>query len=241
MSVGVGRSLWSLSIFRYRVGMHVHGAPKRRSRYIRQYDTARATEPNEHIMISLCTGRRSSLINQSLVCSRVAAGPEILEPLIRVLRLVHIRRCSVEACDSIACQVVQGVLLIGPGADRVRNSLHIVADFLVDHELDVLDLRVLDAVLVAEVGVDYAHAGAVYGDDVLDGDVALCLVQAVAAGLVEGAEGFGVEAGDVELAAQRVVLEDLVLGIAGSAADDAELGVESLGCKGVFADVFPPH
>lgn len=37
------------------------------------------------------------------------------------------------------------------------------------------------------VGVDNAHAVAVEGDDVLDCDVAFCLVEAVAAGLVEGA------------------------------------------------------
>jgi hypothetical protein len=63
----------------------------------------------------------------------------------------------------------------------------------------------------------------------LNGYVALSLVQAVAAGLVEGAEGFGVESGDVELAAETVVLEDLVLGVAGSTADDPELGVEAFG------------
>lgn len=191
-------------------------------------------------MISLCTGSHSSLIYQVLVCGRVAAWPELLKPLIRLLRLIHIRRRPVEARNSIARHVVQGILLIRPGADRVRNSLDIVPNLLVDHELDVLDLAVLDAVLVAEVRIDYAHACAVHGNDVLDSDIALCLVQAVAARLVEGAEGFGVEAGDVEFAAERIVLEDLVLRVAGAAADDAKLRVETLGCESVFADVFPP-
>lgn len=75
----------------------------------------------------------------------------------------------------------------------------------------------------------YAHAGTVDGNDVLDGNIALRLVQAVAARLVEGAEVLGVEAGDVELAAEAVVLEDLVLGVAGAAAQDAELRVEAFG------------
>jgi hypothetical protein len=52
------------------------------------------------------------------------------------------------------------------------------------------------------------------------------LVQAVAARLVEGAEGVRKETCDVVLAAERVVLEDLVAGIPGAAADDTE-SVES--------------
>lgn len=129
----------------------------------------------------------------------------------------------------VAGQVVQSVLFIWPSTDSVWNSLDIVTDFLVDHELNILNLGVLDAVLVTEVGIDYAHARTVDGNDVLNGYVALGLVQAVAAGLVEGAEGFGVEAGDVELAAETIVLEDLVLSVAGSAANDSELGVEAFG------------
>ena len=140
----------------------------------------------------------------------------------------------------VAGQVVQSVLLIRPGTDSVRNSLDIVSNLLVDHELDVLDLRILDAILVAKVGVNYAHACAIDGNDVLDGDIALGLVEAVTAGLVESAKGLGIEASDVELAAETIVLEDLILGVAGSAADDTELSVETLGCQGVFADIFPP-
>lgn len=54
-----------------------------------------------------------------------------------------------------------------------------------------------------------SHSKAVSGNDVLDGGVALGLVEAVAAGLVECPEALGVEAGDVVLATERVVLEDL--------------------------------
>jgi hypothetical protein len=60
------------------------------------------------------------------------------------------------------------------------------------------------------------------GDGLLNGGVALGLVQAVAARLVEGAEGVREEARDVVLAAERVVLEDLVAGVPGAAADDTE-------------------
>jgi len=48
------------------------------------------------------------------------------------------------------------------------------------------------------------------------------LVQAVATRLVERAEGVREEACDVVLATERVVLEDLVAGVAGAAADDTE-------------------
>lgn len=191
-------------------------------------------------MISLCTYHRLLLFSQGLVQSRIAAGPELIKPLIRVLRLVHIRRRPVEASDSITSKIVQRVLLIRARADRVRNRLNIIPNLFIHHELDVLDLRVPDAVLVAKVGVDDTHARPVHGNDVLDRHVALRLVQAVAARLVEGAEGLGVEACDVEFAAQRVVLEDFVLRVAGAAPDDAELRVEAFGCERVFADVFPP-
>lgn len=56
----------------------------------------------------------------------------------------------------------------------------------------------------------YAHPGSVDGNNVLDGSIALGLVQAVSAGLVEGTEGVCDESGDVVLAAKRVILEDLV-------------------------------
>lgn len=111
-----------------------------------------------------------------------------------------------------------------------------------------------------------AHARPVDGDDVLDSGVALGLVEAVAARLVEGAERVRVEARDVVLAAERVILEDLILCMSlgsamgkalrstrreranyligrfkSAAADDTELRVEALRRQSVFADVFPPH
>lgn len=46
---------------------------------------------------------------------------------------------------------------------------------------------------------------------------------------------------DGELSTQRIVLEDLVRGSASTTADDAELGVQTLGGEGVLADIFPPH
>lgn len=56
----------------------------------------------------------------------------------------------------------------------------------------------------------------------LNGSVALRLVQAVATRLVERAEGVRVKACDIVLAAERVVLEDLVGSVHGAAADDTE-------------------
>lgn len=55
-----------------------------------------------------------------------------------------------------------------------------------------------------------------------NGSVALRLVQAVAARLVERAEGVRVKACDVVLAAERVVLEDFVGSVHGAATDDTE-------------------
>jgi hypothetical protein len=170
----------------------------------------------------------------------LALGPVLSQPLVRLLWCIHIRRRPIERCNRIACQVVQRVLLIRARANRIRHRLHIIPDLLIHHELNILDLRVVNAVLVAVVWVDDAHTGSVDGDDVLDRDVALRLVEAVTARLVEGAEVLGVEAGDVEFAPEAVVLEDFVLGVAGAAAEDAELRVEAFGGEGVFADVFPP-
>lgn len=159
----------------------------------------------------------------------LALRPELSQPLIRLLRRVHLRRRPVELSNRIASQIIQRVLLIRPRPNRIRHSLHIIPDLLIDHEFDVLHLRVADAVLVAVVWVDDTHTGSVDGDDVLDSNVALRLVEAVTAGLVEGAEVLGVEAGDVEFTAQAVILEDFVLGVAGAAAEDAELRVEAFG------------
>lgn len=54
-----------------------------------------------------------------------------------------------------------------------------------------------------------AHPEAIHCNHVLDGGVALGLVEAVAAGLVEGAKVLGIKACDVVLPTKRVVLEDL--------------------------------
>tara|TARA_R110002060_G_scaffold72230_1_gene80874 strand:- start:108 stop:344 length:237 start_codon:yes stop_codon:yes gene_type:complete len=55
----------------------------------------------------------------------------------------------------------------------------------------------------------YAHSIAVDRNNVLDCSIALRLVQAVAAGLVERSEILGIETGDIVLATKRVILEDL--------------------------------
>lgn len=86
----------------------------------------------------------------------------------------------------------------------------------------------------------YSHPSTIHSNNVLNRSVAFCLVEAVSTRLVECAECVGYEAGDVVFSAEGVVLEDFVLGVAGAAADDAELGVEAFGGEGVFADVFPP-
>jgi hypothetical protein len=52
----------------------------------------------------------------------------------------------------VASEVVQRVLLIRTCADSVRDGLNVVSNLLVDPALDVSDLCVLDAVLIAVVG-----------------------------------------------------------------------------------------
>lgn len=94
---------------------------------------------------------------------------------------------TIELHKMIPCPVVQTVLFVGPGSDPVRNSLNVVPDLFVAYVLDVRDLRVLDAELVAVVGADDGHAVAVDGDYVLDRGITLGLVQAVPTALVESA------------------------------------------------------
>jgi hypothetical protein len=72
------------------------------------------------------------------------------------------------------------------------------------------------------VGRDDPEPGTEEGNGFLDSGVALGLVQAVTARLVEGAEGVRVEASDVVLATERVVLEDFVGSVDGAAADNTE-------------------
>lgn len=52
----------------------------------------------------------------------------------------------------VASEVVQRVLLIRACADSVWDGLNVVSNLLVDPALDVSDLCVLDAVLIAVVG-----------------------------------------------------------------------------------------
>lgn len=155
--------------------------------------------------------------------------------------------------------------------------MDVVSNFLGDELSDVLVLGVLDADLISVVGGNlfrqsiqishrriynsrtyYAKSGTEKSNRVLDGGIALSLVQAVTARLVEGSEGVGVESSDVVLATEGVVLEDLVGGIESTTTDDSEsvrrilaefeeeiawadlLSVQSLGGQGIFADIFPP-
>ena len=83
-----------------------------------------------------------------------ALWPELREPRIWVLWSVLVQNLSFKVCDMITGQVVQRVLLIWTCPDSVWDSLNVVADLLVNVSLDVCDLGILDAVLVAIVGVD---------------------------------------------------------------------------------------
>lgn len=92
---------------------------------------------------------------------------------------------------------------------------------------------------VAVVGVDSREDFAAGGLDVLDGDVAPGAVAfAVAARAVQLAEVLRAEAVDRH-GRGRVVLDDLVVGVARSAAFDEDFS-RALEAEGVFADVGPP-
>lgn len=79
-----------------------------------------------------------------------------------------------------------------------------------------------------ELSTYYAHPCTFYSNHVLDGDIALCLVETVSTRLVKGTKVLSVEAGDVYLSAQRVVLEDLVGCVACASANDTELRIQAL-------------
>jgi hypothetical protein len=140
-------------------------------------------------------------------------------------------------------------------ARRNARVLAVVADASLDLLwLDIvvvgaleLDAKLLDAGGagvgdggdVAIVGVDAGEDLAARGLDVLDGDVALGAVAlAVAARAVELAEVLRAEAVDGHRRG-GVVLDDLVVGVAGAAALDHD-GAAALEGEGVFADVGPP-
>lgn len=171
----------------------------------------------------------------------VSVGPCSGQPLIWLLWNILVGDLSLKWYNIIPRQVIQCVLEIWSRSDRVWDSLHIVGDFLVDHNRDVGDLSVDNADLIAVVGVDYAHAVSIHSNDVLDCSISLCLVQTIAAGLVERAKILCVETSNVVFPSERVILEDLVGSIPGSTSNDAQLGVQSLGRKCIFAHIFPPH
>lgn len=91
---------------------------------------------------------------QHLVGVVLKAGPELGQPWVGVLGNILLQDGTVEGGDAVASHVVEGVLLIRAGTNGVRNGLDIVANLFVDHELDVLDLRIFDAVLISIVGID---------------------------------------------------------------------------------------
>lgn len=94
--------------------------------------------------------------------------------------------------------------------------------------------------LVAQVGVDADELATVLGDDTGHVDLAraVAVALAVAARAVDLAVVLGVEVDDVHGAA-AVVLDDLVRGVVGAAANDVG-GAVALEADGVFADVFEP-
>lgn len=160
-----------------------------------------------------------------LYCLVKTLRPELLKPLIRILRLISICNFALELHNVIPRLIIQSILLIGSLSDIVWNSLHVVADFLVNDAGDIIDLSILETELITVVGVDlellekvevgnadgsyYAHSETVDGNDVLNRGVSLGLIETVAAGLVECSKALGIEASDVVLATKRVILEDL--------------------------------
>lgn len=155
-------------------------------------------------------------------------GPELGQPLIGVLRLVLVSDLAIKLGYMIPGLVVERILLIRSVANVVGHSLDIVANLLVGDAGDVVDLRVLEAELITIVGVDLkqavsvwqckhqtprttydAHPEAIHRNHVLDGGVALGLVEAIATRLVKGTKVLGIKARDVVLATKRIVLEDL--------------------------------
>jgi hypothetical protein len=80
--------------------------------------------------------------------------PELLKPLIRVLRLISQLNLTLEFGNIIPRLIIQSILLIRSIADIVWNGLNIVSDLLVTDAGDVVDLSVLESELVAEVGVN---------------------------------------------------------------------------------------
>jgi hypothetical protein len=166
-------------------------------------------------------GLISEIINIVILGSNLVEtfGPKLLKPLVGVFRLIRQLDLALVLGDVIPRLIVQGVLFIGSVSDVIRNSLHVITNLLVTDARDIVDLSVLQAELITIVGVDLergqyyscaktrmwlthdAHAKTISGNNVLDGSVALGLVETVAAGLIKCPEALSVETGDVVLAA----------------------------------------
>jgi hypothetical protein len=87
------------------------------------------------------------------------------------------------------------------------------------------DSEVLRPIRVGHtVGRNDSEPGTEQSNRLLNGGVALGLVQAVATRLIEGAECVRVETSDVVLASQRIILKDLVGSVHGTATNNAESG-----------------
>jgi hypothetical protein len=87
-------------------------------------------------------------------CSVETLRPELLEPLIRILRFISICHLTLELCNVIPRLIIQSILFIRSVSDVVWNGLHIVADFFVDNTGDVVDLSILETELITVVRVD---------------------------------------------------------------------------------------
>ena len=80
--------------------------------------------------------------------------PELLKPLIRILRLISQLNLTLELGNIIPRLIVQSILLIRSIADIVRDGLDIVSDLLVADAGDIINLSVLESELIAKVGID---------------------------------------------------------------------------------------
>lgn len=131
----------------------------------------------------------------------------------------HVRSRRLARLDGGVLAVVRGALGDGLGLVAGGGALELLAD-----DLDGAGAGARDGGRVAKVGVDARQDLSVVGLDVLDDDVALDAVLAVAAGAVELAKVDDGEAVDGH-GALAVVLDDLVVGGLGAAALDQGVAV----------------
>lgn len=80
--------------------------------------------------------------------------PKLLKPLIRILGLIDTSGLALVFRNVVPSFVIQGVLLIWSVSNIVRNSLHVVSDFLIHNAGDIVDLGIFKAEFVAKVRVD---------------------------------------------------------------------------------------